>query len=282
MIFLLLSIICSVSIAHLFKYVEGRTIPTFGLFATNYLVGAAVAFSGSYQELLQTRSVPFILLGVTVGGLFVCSYILMIQTIRKSGVTIPVSLMRLSAVVPTFGSIILFSELPKTLQLVGILLAFLSLPLASEERIVFTNLMQIMDNGFGWGLMLFVVFGVANFIFKIQQELFPIANPYQFLAIIFVTAFLVSLSVAIRQKTQITKAVLGFGLILGVLNLFASYFLMRALQELPGIVVYPINGIGTIVLSAITSLILWKERLTKGNYGFIALASVALLLIYPR
>jgi multidrug transporter EmrE-like cation transporter len=57
---------------------------------------------------------------------------------------------------------------------------------------------------------------------------------------------------------------------------------MRALQVLPGIVVYPINGVGTIMLSAITSMLLWKERLTRSNYAFLALASVALLLIYPR
>jgi drug/metabolite transporter (DMT)-like permease len=282
MIFLLLSVMCSVSIAHLFKYSEGKTLPKFGLFAVNYFVGSAIALLGSNGELPQKLSAPLLTLGVVVGVLFVCSYILMILTIKKLGVTIPVSLMRLSAVLPTFGSIIFFSELPKTLQVAGILLAFLSLPLASEERIVFTNLMQIMDNGFGWGLMLFFVYGVTNFIFKIQREIFPLENPYHFLAIIFPMAFLVSASVAVRQKTRITKTVLLFGCVLGILNLFANYFLMKALQELSGIVVYPTNGIGTILLSAITSIILWKERLTRGNYGFITLASIALLLIYPR
>ena len=282
MIFLVLSILCSVSIAHLFKYVEGKSIPTFGLFATNYLVGSLVAVGGSYGELRHIRSTSFILLGVVLGVLFVCSYALMFMTIRKLGVIIPVSLMRLSAVLPTFGSILFFAELPEPLQIIGILLAFLSLPLASEERIVFTNLVQIMDNGFGWGIMLFFVFGAANFIFKIQREMFPVHNPYVFLAIIFFTAFLVATSIAVYQKVRLTKTVLEFGFVLGVLNLFASYFLMRALQVLPGIVVYPTNGIGTILLSAVTSFVLWKERLTRSSYIFIALASIALLLIYPR
>jgi len=282
MIFLLLSIVCSVSVAHLFKYADGRTLPTFGLLAVNYVVGLGVALLGDGREFFQKLSLPLIILGVIIGVLFVCNYLLMILTIKKLGVTIPVSLMRLSAVLPTFGSIIFFAELPSILQVGGILLAFLSLPLASEERIVFSNFVQIMDNGFGWGLMLFFIFGIANFIFKIQRESFPLDNPYHFLALIFLTAFLVSASVAIRQKTQITKTVLGFGAVLGILNLFASYFLMKALQSLPGIVVYPTNGIGIILLSAITSLILWKERLKKSNYGFIALASIALLLIYPR
>ena len=67
----------------------------------------------------------------------------------------------------------------------------------------------------------------------------------------------------------------------GIINFFSSFFVMKALQVLPGIVVYPMNGIGTILMSAITSTIVWKERLTRNNYIFITLASVALLLIYP-
>ena len=112
--------------------------------------------------------------------------------------------------------------------------------------------------------------------------MFHSSNPYYFLTIIFFTAFLVSSIVAIFQKVTFSVSVIGYGVLLGVLNLFASYSLMRALQLLPGIVVYPINGVGTILLSALTSLILWKERLTRSNYAFIALASIALLLIYPR
>lgn len=57
---------------------------------------------------------------------------------------------------------------------------------------------------------------------------------------------------------------------------------MKALQQFPGIVVYPINGIGIIFGSALTSIFLWKERLTGTNYVFIAAASLALLMIYPH
>ncbi len=280
MIFLVFSIICSVSIAHLFKYAEEKSIPMFGLFAVNYIVGSVLAFSGCDKTFQQQISGMLILLGVILGILFVCSYILLMLTIKKLGVTIPISLMRLSAVLPTFGSMVFFAESPKIWQLAGIALAFLSLPLASKERIVVTNLLDILHNGFGWGLMLFGVFGITNFVYKIQQELIPLDNPYHFLTIIFPVAFLVSIVAVIRNKTPISKMVLGLGSVLGVINLYSSYFFMKALQELPGIVVYPTNGIGIILLSAITSMIIWKERLTGNNYIFIVLASLALLLIY--
>ena len=257
-------------------------MPMFGLFEVNYVVGSAVAFWGCDETFWQHMSTRLIVLGLILGILFVCSYVLMVLTIKKLGITLPVALMRLSAVLPTFGSIMLFAEIPKSLQMAGIALAFLSLPLASQERLLLKNLFRVLHNGFGWGLMLFVVFGITNFTFKIQRELLPLENPYHFLAIIFPTAFLVSMMMVIRRNIPITKTVLKVGTVVGGFNLFSSYFFMKALQRLPGIVVYPMNGIGIILLSAVTSMIFWKERLTVSNYIFIVVASISLLLIYPR
>ncbi len=282
MIFLLLSITCSVIIAHLFKYAEEQAIPMFGLFAVNYLVGSFVAFWGCSPGFRQQLSSPLLILGALVGVLFVCSYVLMVLSMKKLGVTIPVSLMRLSAVLPTFGSMVFFAEIPEPLQVLGITLAFLSLPLASQDKLLLKSIPEIFHNGFGWGLMLFVVFGITNFAFKMQRELISLSNPYHFLVIIFPAAFLVSGIMVLRQKIVFTKIIVGLGIILGIINLFSSYFFMEALQSFSGIVVYPINGIGIILGSALTSIFLWKERLTGTNYIFIALASVALLMIYPH
>ena len=254
----------------------------FGLFTVNYIVGSGIAYSGCDNGFQRQFSPLLISLGILVGILFVCSYILMVATIKKLGVTIPVSLMRLSAVLPTFGSMLFFAEIPASLQLAGIALAFFSLPFASKERIAWNNLTQVLHNGFGWGLLLFGVFGITNFVFKIQYEILPLENPYHFLMIIFPTSCAVSGLMAIRYRASFTKEVVLLGMLLGILNLFSSYFLMKALQELPGIVVYPINGIGIILVSAITSLFIWKELLTGKNYIFIGLASLALLLIYPH
>ncbi len=303
MIFLLLSMLCSVSVAHVFRYVQEKSLPMFGLFAVNYFVASCVALWGCDRTFWQQWPAVLLVLGVIIGILFVCSYVLMVLSIRRLGVTIPISLMRLSAVLPTFGSILFFAEVPNALQCSGIVLAFLALPLASQESLSCSNLLEILHNGFGWGLLLFGVFGVTNFIFKIQHEIVPLRNPYHFLAVLFPVAFFVSCLMLLRYKTftaqtgmeprsdlttydEITPQsftnILCAGLILGMLNLFSNYFFMRSLQELPGIVVYPVNGVGIILLSAISSLFLWRERLLKKNYFFIALASFALLLIYPR
>ena len=283
MIFLLLSIACSVTIAHIFKYAAEKQIPMFALFAVNYGIGSVVAFSACETwRVWELISPNLLLLGVTQGVLFVGSYVLMAQAIKRLGVIIPVSLMRLSAVIPTFASILFFAEIPQPLQIAGIIIVFISLSFATQERLLLTNWSKIFHNGLAWGLMLFVVYGITNFGFKIQREFFLVSNPAHFLVIVFPTAFLVSLTMVFRQKLSIYRDVLRLGSVLGVINLFASYFFMRALQVFPGIVVYPINGIGIILASTITSIFFWKERLTRANYIFIALALSALLMIYPH
>ncbi len=171
MIFLLLSMLCSVSVAHVFRYVQEKSLPMFGLFAVNYFVASCVALWGCDRTFWQQWPAVLLVLGVIIGILFVCSYVLMVLSIRRLGVTIPISLMRLSAVLPTFGSILFFAEVPNALQCSGIVLAFLALPLASQESLSCSNLLEILHNGFGWGLLLFGVFGVTNFIFKIQHEI---------------------------------------------------------------------------------------------------------------
>lgn len=283
MIFLLLSIACSVTIAHIFKYAAEKNIPMFALFAVNYGIGSIVAFSGCETLKVWEFVTPnLLLLGMVQGVLFVGSYVLMAQAIKHLGVIIPVSLMRLSAVIPTFASILFFAEIPQPLQVAGIVIVFISLSFATQERLLLTNWSKIFHNGLAWGLMLFVVYGITNFGFKIQREFFLVANPAHFLVIVFPSAFLVSLTMVFRQQLSIYREILRLGSVLGVINVFASYFFMRALQVFPGIVAYPINGIGIILASTITSIFIWKERLTRTNYVFIALALSALLMIYPH
>ncbi len=134
MIFLLLSMLCSVSVAHVFRYVQEKSLPMFGLFAVNYFVASCVALWGCDRTFWQQWPAVLLVLGVIIGILFVCSYVLMVLSIRRLGVTIPISLMRLSAVLPTFGSILFFAEVLNALQCSGIVLAFLALPLASQDR----------------------------------------------------------------------------------------------------------------------------------------------------
>ncbi len=278
--FLFLSILCSVGIAHLFQWAGNKQCPTFGLFVINYAVASIMAIAACHGYQSDQLSPGLLGMGIGVGVLFVAGFGLFMFTIKKLGVTIPVSLMRLSAVLPTLGSIVFFHEIPGPWQIAGISLAFVSLPLASREPTPWRQWRTLFHKGFGWGLVLFIVFGTTDFMLKVQTHLVPVHNPYFFLALVFPTAFVITAGVVWYQHIRLTRMVIIYGVFLGILNLFSTVFFLHALGDLAGILVFPSNGIGIILLSSVTSAWIWKERLGHRNQLFIALACVALFLLY--
>ena len=279
MLYLGLAVICSVGIAVTFTYAQRARIAVFPLFAVNYTVATAGALIGSGASLHSVASPWPLLLGMVLGGLFVWCFWLFMQAVSRLGMTIPVALMRLSVVLPTVGSVLLFAESPDATQVAGMVLAFVALPLASREAPTRANLRVLISVGLGWGLLLFLSYGVTDFLFKVQQEILPAVRPYELLTVVFLTCLGITATVSLLRHERITGTTAGLGLLLGTLNLFSSYFFIRALGELPGIVAYPANGIGVILLSALVAVLLWKERLPRRNILSLLLASVALLLI---
>lgn len=279
MIYLVLAIFCSVGIAVVFTYAHRKGLPTFALFATNYAIAttASVIGSGASPRIFGVpEEFGFALI---LGFFFVTCFWLFMKTVAKLGMVIPVTLMRLSAVIPTAGSILLYAEYPTVLQVGGILLAFLSLPLASREPLTRASLRPLLEGGFGWGLLLFFGYGFTDFLFKFQKEVLPMENPFDMLQVVFGTAMCITVAAAIYRRERISLHLLGTGAVLGVLNMYSAKFFILALRELPGMVMFPANGIGVILLSTVVGVLVWKERLNTRNYIYLACAAVALLLI---
>lgn len=279
MIYLLLAISCSVAVATIITYAHRKKLPTFALFATNYVVATIASVIGSGAS-TRIFGVPEELgVSVLLGFLFIGCFWLLMKTIQKLGMVIPVTLMRLSAVLPTAASILLYAEVPSALQVAGILLAFLALPLASPQPLTRATLRPLLEGGFGWGLLLFVTFGFTEFLFKFQKEVLPMDNPSDMLQVVFGTAMVIGMVAALRLRERFSLHLVITGVVLGVINMYSAKFLILALRELPGMVLFPANGIGVIMLSTVVAMLLWKERLNARNYIYLACAAAALILI---
>ena len=186
--------------------------------------------------------------------------------------------MRLSAAIPTSGSLFLFTEQTHLYQILGIVLAFVCLPLASKEPLRFDQAGKIALKGMVWGLLLFAAYGITDFMFKVQAELEPSADPKAFMATIFGTALLLTLPQLFKENKP-TKDCLFWGFVLGLTNVLTTYFWIRTLTLIPGSVAFPTLGLGVIMVTTLASLLVWHERLRPANYTFLVLASVSVLLI---
>ncbi len=146
---------------------------------------------------------------------------------------------------------------------------------------------DVPDPGAKAVLTLFVLFlagGAVDIIMKTFQESFGASNSrFMFLLLSFGIAFLIGFAYVLQRGLRTgewpDRETWAWGTILGVINYGSLEFLLRALEVLPGTVVFPINNIAIVVLAAILGVVFWGERLSKINLAGLALALVGLVLL---
>jgi len=279
--FLALAIIFSSGVAMTMKVANTKTLKLGQFLAVNYIVCLLGLLAWSACQTPTRNSLFIWLLGIFIGIMYVLSLWLFNRSISATGLALSTTLMRLSSALPTLGSLVLFVEQTNPFQILGLILAFACLPLASKEPIHLGQAGKETWRGMLWGLLLFAVYGLTDFTFKIQAELEPLTNPSSFMATIFGTALLLTLP-QLFKGTRPTKQCIFWGVVLGTTNVLTTYFWIRTLTYLPGSVAYPSLGLGVITLTTLASLLIWREKLRPSNYAFLILASVSVLLINLR
>lgn len=276
--FLTLAITFSSGVAMTMKAANAKGLKLGQFLAVNYLVCCLGLLAWGAWQPPGVDSPLIWPIGVFVGCMYVISLWLFDRAISAMGLALPTALMRLSALLPTLGSLLFFAEQPNVYQILGLVLAFSCLPLASKEPLGFGKAGKAAWGGMIWGLLLFAVYGVTDFTFKVQAELEPLASPKTFMAIIFASALLLTFP-QLFKGTRPCKSCLFWGFVLGTMNILATYFWIRTLAHLPGTVAYPTLSLGVIALTTLASLLIWHERLRPANFAFLALAGVAVFLI---
>lgn len=301
MFYLFLAIICSASIALIFKYTENTDTNRYVITSANYFIAWVTSFIMiSYQGILKgvVREVSFlddvtsligndqhmltpfssIVWGIIVGGIsgifFFLSFTYYQKSVRDNGVGVSGTIAKLGILIPMIFSILIWREFPTSLQWIGILLSLVS--------IVVINLSRKSIKTFDFKptlLLLFIFGGMAEFSNKIYQNY--ALNEYKdvFLFAIFFVAFLISVTYTVNTKGKATFKDILTGFAVGIPNLFSSYFLILSLDTLKTSVAFPIYSAGSIVLINIGGLLIYKEKIAPKNQLAIAMTIVALILI---
>jgi len=276
--FLALAIIFSSGVAMTMKVANTHKLKLGQFLAVNYIVCLLALLAWSTWQPPEQNSIFIWSLGIFVGFMYVLSLWLFNQSITMAGLALSTTLMRLSSAIPTLGSLILFAEQTNLYQILGLILAFICLPLASKEPLRFGQAGREVWKGILWGMLLFAVYGMTDFTFKIQAELEPLTHPGGFMATIFGTALLLTFPQLFKGDRP-TKHCIFWGIVLGATNVLTTYFWIRTLAHLPGSVAYPSLGLGVIGITTLASLLIWREKLRPANYAFLVLASGAVFLI---
>ena len=293
MIYLIGSIFLSTYLTIAFKICDRFGINKFQAIVFNYficLVSGAVV-NGTVPAYTQNIHEPWFKWAVIMGTGFVISFNLIAFTVEKNGLAIAAVASKLSLIIPFTASIFLYNENAGAFKITGICLALLSVVLTLYPSKSFDNTNTPNNKRLSLQLIIlplvvFLATGFLDTLVKyVEQSFLTAANSNEYLVTAFTVAFtagfiLLILLVAAKKIRVQLKAMLA-GLLIGIPNYFSIWCLMKVLKVYPGnsSVIFPVNNLGIVLLSAILAWIVFKEKLSLLNRAGIVLSIISILLI---
>ncbi|MCG8670680.1 MAG: DMT family transporter, partial [Pseudomonadales bacterium] len=202
--------------------------------------------------------------------LFFGGFILMQISINRYGAGLTGAFAKLGILVPMVASLILWREYPGIPQWLGIGLSLAAIVMTMKSGP--GNLRPLL-------LMVLIVVGCAEFSNKIFEKYGEPAHTSLFLVGAFATAALCSATACLIRRRRVTAPDLLLGCLIGIPNLFSSWFLIAALRDLPAALVFPVFSAGSIILILFGSALFFGERLSSSDRLAVALMLPALILI---
>lgn len=276
MIYLILSIVSSVMIAVVIRINEGKNLDRIAVMLFNYFAATSFALVAiDRQELFlhAGRIAPYAFFSAFC---FVTAFIVYMVAVRRLGLAIPVTVTRLSVVIPVLGSVLLYSESLNSPQAVGFVLALIAISLFSGNRSGSTS--ETKGPGIFLAPLLFFLMGSGDFSLKIFRENFDPDLTMCFILMVFGISSIYTMILVVARRVTIDRKTIVAGIVLGIPNFLAAYFILKVLQVYPGAIAFPLNNVGIIVLSTLTGYFVWKERF-KWRTAIAMLISVAAVVL---
>ena len=276
MIYLILAIISSALVSIIMRLSEKHVSGNVGMLAVNYLMCITIAGIGSgFGNLFpQVDGFGFTLgLGLFNGLLYLAGFVLLQVNVKRNGVVMSSTFMKLGVLVSMVVSIGFFGEKPEVFQVIGFLLAVAAIILINFEK-------EQTTMGFKAGLILLLLAGGGG---DAMSKVFEVlGNPElseQFLLYTFGSALILCIALMVYKKEKPGKLELLFGLLIGVPNFYSAKFLLKALGSVPAVITYPTYSIATIVVVSLTGVLFFKEKVGKRQKIAMGIIFVALALL---
>jgi drug/metabolite transporter (DMT)-like permease len=276
MLSLILSVFCSVSIALILKYNDTKSGNALLLLTGNYFAATLTTLALSFSEMNFDIPLSMLALGAGLAVFFVGSFFAFTKAVNVAGTALATVSSRLSVFLPALLSIIVYKEQPKILHLAAYALVGLTMLLFYKSLKGDAN-RKLSFADFFYLIALLIGIGIADFGMKIFEEEFAGAGKSMFLFSIFGFSFLYTAAISLYKKVKPERTVLIRGMVLGIPNIFSSFFLIGALETIPGYLTFPFVNIGVIVATGFFARILFKEKLN--TYGILSILTGIIAII---
>jgi len=279
-IYVVLSVICSVLVSVLLKLARRFSVDIGQAVAWNYAVASVLTSLVLRPPLTMLRdpTAPWLALaGLAV--LLPTIFLVLAASVRHAGIVRSDAAQRLSLLISLLAAFVIFGEKLDLLKGAGIVLGLLALlcMVWRSERVVAS------DGAAMWAYPLIVLGGFAaiDILFKrVAQAGLPLGASLQ-------AMFALSLVVALvlllwrRGRTIFTWRSALAGVALGLANFGNILFYLRAHRALPQhpALIFASTNIGVVALGALIGVLVFRERLSRLNFGGVLMALAAIGMI---
>lgn len=286
MIFLILSIVCSVIIGFVFKLFGRYKIDSFQAIVFNYFT--CVLCGWLYADELPigpaaTDKGQWLPYALGLGVVFISGFTGAALTVRYFGVTVSQIMQKMSIIATVPFAILVYNETTQLGKLLGIVMAVAAIVLVNWPKQ--KNESKSVGKLFWIPAITWLLAAIIEITFIwVQGEHYVDPSNVRFISTVFATAGILGFILATYGWTTgkliyNTKNVWG-GILLGIPNFGSMYFLLLSLSTgLEGSFVFPVINVGIILSTTVGATWIFKEKLSSINWLGVAAALAAILLM---
>lgn len=284
MIYLLLSILSSTSLVLIFKLFGKWNVNISQAIVFNYFTAAIMGFlsDGMSVQFSEIPSKPWFFSIFIFGFGFITMFNILGISTQKVGITIATVAFKMCMIIPVIAAVFLYNDSITFLKVTGIILACVAIIMASvkkekhevEKKYLFLPIVLFFGSGF---LDTYFKYNEKNYIQDSDAGLFC--------SLAFLVAgcigLLFLLFTVLNGKSKFEAKSIWAGILLGIPNYGSLYFLFKALRinGMESSVVFPLNNMGIVAVSALSAFFIFREKLSPLNWAGIALAIVSIAMI---
>lgn len=282
--FIILSVLLNAFLFVIFKLFDQYKIDTFQAIVINYYFAFIVAYFSSDIRFStqQTPTEDWFLGAVFLGFLFISLFYVLGLTAQKLGMSVVAVAGKMSVVIPVIFGLYIYKESAGIIKIFGIFLALVAVYFTShkEVKIKANKLVLLLP------FILFFGSGILDTTLKYVQKNYVNDNENAvYLSVIFLVAGILGtvllIYFLITKRSKLSFKNFFAGVFLGIVNYFAMFFLLKALQVkgMDSSTVFTINNVAIVLFSTVLGLVLFKEKLSKLNIIGIFLAIMSIFMI---
>ena len=280
MIYLIISILCSVAVSVLLKIARSKKIDIEQAVAVNYLMAIALCVYFLRPDLAAWKSyLPTWWLFAALGVLLPAVFVVMGRAVERAGIVKSDAAQRLSLFLPITASFAIFGEKLTQGRLIGIALAFCAL-----FCLLWKGEGGKKSGGFAGNAALLLGvwagYGVIDILFK-QVAKSGSATATNLFAAFVLSGVIIFVYLWIKQ-TRWTASSLLSGIVLGALNFGNIWFYIRAHQVYSSnpTMVFAGMNIGVITLGTLVGALAFREKISRINLCGVILAIASIVCLF--